>query len=446
MVKDLNILVSLCKRRGYVFPCGEIYGGLKACWDYGPLGVQLKRNVQTCWWKEMTTRRSDVLGLDTAILMPAKVWEASGHTTEFSDPLVDCKKCRFRFRLEISKPSSSLSDSNLSDQKCPQCGSSHLTEPRPFNLMFRTQAGALEESSDQIYLRPETAQGIYLNFLNVASTMRKKIPFGIAQIGKAFRNEITVGNFIFRCREFEQMEMQYFVPKNKAQNFFEYWREQRKQSLIKMGLPKESIREHSHSADELAHYAHQAVDLQFLFPMGWKELEGIHNRGDFDLKQHQKFSGKKLSFTDPENNTSYIPWVIETSIGLDRLILAMLCSAYKEETVKGEARVVLSLHPQFSPIQVAILPLSQKKEEIQKVAQTLAESLRKNWRVEYDSKGSIGKRYRRQDEIGTPLCVTVDFESLKDQQVTCRHRDTMKQDRLPFSAVERYLTDKSSHF
>lgn len=434
MLSNLSSLVSLCKRRGVIFPSSEIYGGLSACWDYGPLGVQLKRNVQEYWWQEMTCRE-DVVGLDSSILMHPKIWEASGHLSEFSDPLVDCRNCKYRFRME----------NESTKVQCPKCGSSNLTEPRPFHLMFQTQAGPMQEDTSVIYLRPETAQGIYVNFLNVCSSMRKKIPFGVAQVGKAFRNEITVGNFIFRAREFEQMEMQFFVHPSTADSHFEYWKEKRQNSLLTMGIPKDKLRVHSHSKYQLAHYAHKAVDLEFLFPMGWKELEGIHHRGDFDLTQHQKFSRKKISYTDIERKESYVPYVIETSIGLDRLILALLCSAYHEEKVKEDTRTFLRLLPKFSPVQVAVLPL-QKQAALKDLALKITNDLRKNWRVEYDDSGSIGKRYRRQDEIGTPFCVTIDFDSLSDQCMTCRHRDTMNQDRIALSSLAHYLADKSSIF
>ena len=438
MLNNLNPLVSLCKRRGYIFPGSELYGGLGACWDYGPLGAQFKINVKQHWWQAMT-HRQDIVGLDSAILMHTNVWKASGHVDGFSDPLVDCKDCRFRFCLD--KIEETKKSTKKESNSCPRCGSKNLTEPRDFNLMFKTHAGSVEEDASLVYLRPETAQGIYVNFLNIQSSMRKKIPFGVAQIGKAFRNEITLGNFIFRCREFEQMEMQYFVHSKNADKHFEYWMQERKNFLINLGLPEKSLRVHEHGKKELAHYARKAVDLEFLFPIGWKELEGIHNRGDFDLKQHQKFSGKKLSYFDAEKKETYIPWVIETSIGLDRLILSLLCSAYKEEKVKDENRIFLALNPQLAPIQIAVLPLS-RKDQLQTLSNKISASLRKKWRIEQDENGSIGKRYRRQDEIGTPFCVTIDFDSLEDDKVTVRHRDTMKQDRLAVDQLEKYLTDK----
>ena len=439
MLNNLNPLVSLCKRRGYIFPGSELYGGLGACWDYGPLGAQFKINVKQHWWQAMT-HRQDIVGLDSAILMHTGVWKASGHVDGFSDPLVDCKDCRFRFCLDKEQEETGEGTKKKLDT-CPRCGSKNLTEPRDFNLMFKTHAGSVEEDASLVYLRPETAQGIYVNFLNIQSSMRKKIPFGVAQIGKAFRNEITLGNFIFRCREFEQMEMQYFVHSQNADKHFEYWMQERKSFLINLGLPEKFLRVHEHGKEELAHYARKAVDLEFLFPMGWKELEGIHNRGDFDLKQHQEFSGKKLSYFDAEKKETYIPWVIETSIGLDRLILSLLCSAYKEEKVKDESRILLALNPQLAPIQIAVLPLS-RKDQLQTLSDKISASLRKKWRIEQDENGSIGKRYRRQDEIGTPFCVTIDFDSLEDDKVTVRHRDTMKQDRLAVDQLEKYLTDK----
>ena len=430
MLKDLQPLVSLCKRRGFIFPSSEVYGGLSACWDYGPLGVQLKRNIQSLWWQAMT-HRQDIEGLDSSILMHPSVWKASGHVDGFSDPLIDCKKCRFRWKPDKDNA-----------EKCPKCGSTDLSPPRLFNLMFKTQAGPLEDKASSIYLRPETAQGIYLNFLNIQTSMRKKIPFGVAQIGKAFRNEITLGNFIFRCREFEQMEMQYFVSPENSDSFFDQWLNNRKKWLAGLGFSSSQLREKKHDKEELAHYARRAVDIEFLFPMGWRELEGIHHRGDFDLKQHQNLSGKNLSYFSAEKKESFIPHVIETSIGCDRLLLALLCSAYREETVKEEKRLVLSLSPALCPIQTAILPLNKKDTLQQETAHKIQAGLETVWRVEYDDSGSIGKRYRRQDEIGTAFCVTVDFESEKDKKATIRQRDTMKQERLPIENINSYLMDK----
>ena len=426
MLKDLSVLVSLCKRRGFIFPNSEVYGGLNACWDYGPLGVELKRRVHQFWWQEMTGR-PDVVGLDSAILMHPRVWEASGHLKSFSDLMVDCLKCRFRFRSEKEL------------NKCPQCGSESLTRPRPFHLMFKTQAGSVESEGAVIYLRPETAQGIYVNFLNVSTSLRKKPPFGIAQIGKAFRNEITTGPFIFRLREFEQMEMQYFVPEGEADRHFTHWLEERKNSLLRMGLPAARVRVKEHGPGELAHYARAAVDLQYHFPFGWGELEGIHHRGSFDLSQHQEFSGKKMSILDEKSGKHHLPCVIETSTGSDRLILALLCASYREETLKGEKRVVLALPTHLAPVEVAVLPLS-KKEPLREMAHKVVKALARSWRVDYDEAGSIGKRYRRHDEIGTPFAVTVDFDSLTDGQVTVRHRDSMKQERLKAEALPQYLT------
>ena len=424
MLKNMNTLVSLCKRRGFIFPSSEIYGGLSACWDYGPLGTELKLNVKEQWWRAMTYR-PNVVGLDSSIFMHPKVWEASGHVDSFSDPLVDCKNCRFRFRLEDKK-------------QCPRCGSQDLTDSRDFNLMFKTHAGPVADSANLVYLRPETAQGIYVNFLNVQSTMRKKLPFGVAQIGKAFRNEITVGNFIFRCREFEQMEMQYFTTSKRAEKDFNYWLQERKNFLLKMGLLEEQVRVRAHGTEELAHYAKKAVDLEFLFPIGWKELEGVHHRGDFDLKQHQQFSGKNLSYFDSETKEAYIPHVVESSIGLDRLILALLCSAYREEEVKGEQRVFLDFKPDLAPIKVAVLPLS-KKDTLMELADKVSADLSLHWHLEQDEKGSIGKRYRRQDETGTPFCVTIDFDSLKDGTATIRYRNTMEQTRVPLNSLQDHL-------
>lgn len=432
---DLSTLVSLAKRRGFVFQSSEIYGGLNSCWDYGPLGANYKLKVKLHWWKTMTRRR-DIVGLDAAILMHPTVWKASGHVDGFSDPLVDCKKCKTRFR----------SDNNVVDGKvtCPNCQSTDVTEPRDFNLMFETHMGAVKEDSLTVYLRPETAQGIFVNFENVATSARRKIPFGIAQIGKSFRNEITPGNFTFRTREFEQMEMQYFVKPGTDVEWFEYWKKARWDFYQTCGIRQEKLRFHAH--DKLAHYARAAYDVEYEFPFGWSELEGVHNRGDFDLSQHQKFSGKKLEYFDEAAKEKFLPFVIETAVGCDRLALAILCDAYREEEVaEGDVRVVLGLHPRFAPTEVAILPLS-KKEPLQALSNKIYDVLSVARDVEYDETGSIGKRYRRQDEIGTPLCVTVDFESLEDQKVTVRHRDTMAQDRVAIDQLEAYVSSKLASF
>ena len=432
---DLATLVSLSKRRGFVFQSSEIYGGLGSCWDYGPLGSLMKLNVKKAWWTAMT-RRSEICGIDAAILMHPTVWKASGHVDGFSDPLVDCKDCKTRFRSDNT-------DSYLNEKKCPNCGSKNLSEPRQFNLMFKTHMGPVEDSGNVIYLRPETAQGHFVNFLNCQTTTRYKIPFGIAAIGKSFRNEITPGNFIFRTREFEQMEMQYFVKPGTDEQYFEQWKETRMAFYKKYGFRTENLRQQPHGPTELAHYAKAAVDVQYLFPMGWSELEGIHNRSNFDLTQHSKFSGKSLEYFDEANKEKYIPFVIETAVGCDRLFLAFLCDAYREEVTvdeKGQedVRVVLGLHPEIAPIKATILPLS-KKEDLMKIGNKIREDLSSLWDVHYDEAGSIGKRYRRQDEIGTPYCITVDFDTLNDQAVTVRHRDTMKQERIQIDQLESYL-------
>ncbi|MCB9092612.1 MAG: glycine--tRNA ligase [Halobacteriovoraceae bacterium] len=431
---NMSDLTSLCKRRGFIFQSSEIYGGLGSCWDYGPLGIELKNNLKETWWKAMTYRE-DVEGVDAAILMHPLVWKASGHIDNFSDPLVDCKQCKSRFRadqIDLSKP-------------CPDCGAEgSFTEPREFNLMFSTQMGAVTTDSSTVYLRPETAQGIFVNFHNVQSTMRKKLPFGIAQIGKAFRNEITPGNFIFRTREFEQMEMQYFVRPGEQKDFYEKWREIRYQWHLDNGLRKEKLRFHPHGEGELAHYADAALDIEYEFPIGWGEMEGIHSRTDFDLKQHQEYSKKNQAYVDQtRNNEKYIPYVIETSVGCDRCLLAILCDAYRVENPgdKENQRVVLKIKPSLAPIKVGVLPL-MKKPELESVAKKIFDGLNKKYKCEYDLSGSIGKRYRRQDEIGTPYCVTIDYDSLDDKAVTIRDRDTMTQERVSIDQVEKYFSDR----
>ncbi|WP_413944276.1 glycine--tRNA ligase [Bdellovibrio sp. HCB-162] len=439
-LEDLNTLVSLSKRRGFVFQSSEIYGGLGSCWDYGPLGSLMKLNVKRAWWNAMT-RRSDIVGLDAAILMHPMVWKASGHVDGFSDPLVDCKDCKTRFRADNT-------ESYIKDKKCPNCGSKNLSEERNFNLMFKTHMGPLEDSASVVYLRPETAQGHFVNFLNCQQSSRYKIPFGIAAIGKSFRNEITPGNFIFRTREFEQMEMQYFVKPGTDEKFFEEWKERRWKFYLKYGIKEENLKIHVH--EKLAHYARAAVDVEYKFPMGFSELEGIHNRSDFDLTQHQKFSGKSLEYFDEANKEKYIPYVIETAVGCDRLFLAFMCDAYREEITtdesgKEDVRVVMGLHPEIAPFKVAVLPLS-KKEELTSIAEKLRDQLADDFDVTYDETASIGKRYRRQDEVGTPFCVTVDFDTINDQAVTVRHRDKMTQERVPMSQLNSYVAAKLKTF
>ena len=445
-LEDLSTLVSLCKRRGFIFQSSEIYGGLNSCWDYGPLGANFKFKVKMAWWKAMT-RRQDIVGLDASILMHPTVWKASGHVDGFSDPLVDCKKCRNRFRSDTALVNGKVT--------CPSCGSTDVTEPRNFNLMFKTFMGPLEDAANVVYLRPETAQGIFVNFENVATSMRKKIPFGIAQIGKSFRNEITPGNFTFRTREFEQMEMQYFVKPGTDGEWYDKWRDERRAFFSHIGFKEEKLRFKPH--EKLAHYAKAAVDVEYEFPFGWNEIEGIHNRSDFDLSQHQKFSGKKLEYFDEANKEKFIPYVIETAVGCDRLALAMLCDVYREEhgapadsdqsegKRDGDVRVVMGFKPEFAPVQIAFLPLS-KKAPLQEIGNKLRDDFAMDMDADYDETGSIGKRYRRQDEIGTPLCATIDFDTLEDQKVTVRHRDKMSQDRVSIDQLKNYVQDKLKNF
>ena len=424
-------IVSLAKRRGFIFQSSEIYGGLNSCWDYGPLGVELKNNVKRAWWRKVVQERDDVVGLDASILMHPRVWEASGHVAGFSDPMVDCKSCKQRFRAD-----------HLEGDRCPACGG-ELTEARQFNLMFKTFMGPVEDNASVIYLRPETAQGIFVNFNNVQTTTRMKLPFGIAQIGKSFRNEITPGNFTFRTREFEQMEIEYFVKPGSDEQFHQEWIEQRFQWYLDLGLTRERLRLRAHDADELAHYAKGCYDIEYYFPMGWSELEGIANRTDFDLKRHAEYSGQRMDYFDQETNEHYIPYVIEPSAGADRGTLAFLLDAYHEEPDKDEVRVVLKLHRALAPYKVAVLPLS-KKEPLVNMAKNIEKELCKYWMVDYDDSKAIGRRYRRQDEIGTPYCVTVDFQSLEDQAVTVRDRDTMEQERISVTDLSKYLWDKLS--
>lgn len=427
LMKDI---VALCKRRGIIYPSSEIYGGFANTWDYGPYGVLLKNNVKKIWWEDMVMKRADIVGLDSAILMNPKVWEASGHLTEFTDPLIECKKCNSRFRVEESL------------DKCPNCKSIELTSAKQFNLMFKSYVGPEESGANTVYLRPETAQGIFANFKNVLDSTRVKLPFGIAQIGKAFRNEITPGNFTFRTLEFEQCEVEYFVYPKDADHAFKTWREARRDWYISLGIDKDKLRLQDHEQAKLAHYAKAVSDIEYEFPFGWSELEGIANRGDYDLAQHQKFSGQDLQYFDEETKEKILPYVIEPSGGVDRATLAFLVDAYKEEEVKGETRTVLKLHPKLAPIKVAIFPLVKKDPELVKMAKEIYEELRKNYFVEYDEDGTVGKRYRRQDEIGTPFCITVDSDSLTDKTVTIRHRDSMQQERLNSAELGDWLKAK----
>ncbi len=428
---DMEKIVSLCQRRGFIFPSSEIYGGLSSCWDYGPLGVELKRNVKQAWWQAAVQERDDIVGLDASILMHPQTWEASGHLKGFADPLVECKSCHLRWRAD-----------DLAGDSCPSCGG-ELTEPRLFNLMFKTFMGPIEEEASVVYLRPETAQGMFVNFQNVVNTTRKRLPFGIAQLGKAFRNEITTGNFIFRSREFEQMEIEFFVKPGTDKEWFNYWLEERFNWYVKLGIKKGNLKLRQHMKRELAHYARDCYDIEYLFPMGWAELEGIANRGDFDLIQHAKYSGKSLTYFDEETKEHIIPYIIEPSAGVDRSALAFLCDAYDEEPDKEEIRVLLHLHPSLAPIKVAVLPLS-RREKLIAVAKQIYADLRQSWMVSYDDAQSIGRRYRRQDEIGTPFCVTIDFQSLEDEQATIRERDTMNQIRVPISELKTALQAKLS--
>ena len=426
----MDKMVSLCKRRGFIFQSSEIYGGLASTWDYGPNGAELKRNLKEAWWRSNVYERDDIDGLDAAILMHPMTWMASGHVSNFEDTLVDCKGCKRRFKVET-----------VIGKKCPECDG-ELTEARQFNLMLKTHLGPIEDAGSLTYLRPETAQGIFLNFQNVINSMRRKIPFGIAQIGKAFRNEITTRSFTFRSREFEQMEIEFFVKPGTDEDWYQKWVEERFNWYIKFGIKKENLRKRQHEAKELAHYAKACTDIEYNFPFGWSELEGIANRTDFDLKQHMNLSTKDLLYFDEESKEKYIPYVIEPSGGIDRSILAFLFDAYKEEEVKGEKRVSLALHHRLAPLKVAVLPLLRNRPEIVKMAKDITNDLRAKYKVMYDDTASIGRLYRRQDEIGTPYCITVDVDSLSDQQVTVRDRDTMKQDRISTSSLKEYLAEK----
>ncbi len=426
----LGKLVSMSKRRGFIFQSSEIYGGLASCYDYGPLGAELKKNIKNFWWKWMVQSQDNIVGLDAAILMSPRVWEASGHVEGFTDPLVDCKGCKHRFRQDA------LEDPN----RCPDCGG-ELTEPRQFNLMFKTHMGPVEDSGSVVYLRPETAQGIYVNFNNVVNSSRQKVPFGIAQIGKAFRNEITTENFIFRTREFEQMEMQFFVRPGTDMDWFEHWKQDRIDYYKALGITQDKLRFHQHGEDELAHYAAAAFDIEYEFPFGWKELEGIHNRTDFDLRRHQEYSGRDMSYFDDEVNEKYIPYIVETSAGADRTVLTVLVDAYEEQQLEKDKRTVLHLHPRVAPVKAGVFPLV-KKGGLPEIAMKIYEDLKKYYPVFYDQRGAVGRRYRRQDEIGTPYCITVDFDTLEDDTVTVRDRDSMEQERINMDRLYEYLFKK----
>ncbi len=454
---DQNLMekiISLCKRRGFVFPGSEIYGGLSASYDYGPLGVELKNNIKKAWWKAMVQKRNDVVGLDSTILTPKIVWEASGHLQSFHDPLVECKVCHHRFRadhlLEAKQAEPGYIKEKpieLNEIPCPDCGGA-LSEPKNFNLLMKTELGAVDGQKEDAYLRGETCQGIYLDYLSVKDAMRQKLPFGIAQVGKAFRNEITTKNFIFRMREFEQMEMQFFVDPKDAEKHFNYWKEQRWNWYLSLGMTEKNLRFRQHATDERAHYAKDAWDIEYNTPWGgWKEMAGVHNRGDWDLSRHGKYSGIDTTYTDLEGE-KYVPYIVETSDGADRATLMFLIDAFAEvetrsgdENAKHEKELVLRLHKDLAPIKVAILPLS-KKEPLQKIAKEIQSSIWNELMTQYDETGSIGKRYRRQDEIGTPFCVTVDFDSLEDKKVTVRERDSMKQERVAMADLRKYLLEK----
>jgi glycyl-tRNA synthetase len=416
----LDKVINLAKRRGFIFPSAEIYGGFRSTYDYGPLGVNMLRNVKAAWWRDMVQMRVDVVGLDAAILGPPAVWAASGHLETFTDPLVDCRKCKERWREDKI------------DGVCPNCGSTEFTEARAFNLMFKTQAGPVEGEGATAYLRPETAQGMFTNFNNVLATIRKKPPFGIAQIGKSFRNEITPQNFVFRTREFEQMEMEYFVAPAEAERWYRYWIDQRFNWYLGLGIPADKLRLHEHAPEDLSHYSRGTTDVEFAYPWGWDELEGIANRGDYDLTQHSNASGTKLEYFDQAANERYTPYVIEPAAGATRAMMAFLLAAYHEDVVEGETRTVLRLDWRLAPYQVAVLPLS-RKPELESVSQEVLATLQPHFACDYDVTQSIGRRYRRQDEVGTPFCVTVDFDSLEDRCVTVRDRDSTQQARVPIA-------------
>lgn len=450
--KTMEKIVSLCKNRGYVYSGSEIYGGLSNTWDYGPLGVEFKNNVKRAWHKKFVQESRYNVGLDCAILMNPQVWVASGHVGGFSDPLMDCKDCKTRHRADKLIEDFGADPNNMTFEQmadfikenniaCPECGGSNFTDIRKFNLMFKTFQGVTEDAKNEIYLRPETAQGIFVNFANIQRTTRRKIPFGVAQIGKSFRNEITPGNFVFRTREFEQMELEFFCKPGRDLDWFYYWKDFCKDWLLSLGLKEENLRLRDHAKEELAFYSKATTDIEFLFPFGWGELWGIADRTDYDLMQHQNHSGKSLEYFDPTDNSRYVPYVIEPSLGADRVALAFLCDAYDEEVVdEKDTRVVMRLHPALAPYKAAVLPLSKKLSE---QASEVYAMLQKDFMVEYDDAGSIGKRYRRQDEIGTPLCITYDFDSLEDGCVTVRDRDTMAQERIAIDKLIEFISNKT---
>jgi len=431
-VLQFDTLVSLCKRRGFVFPGSEIYGGIGGFWDYGPLGVEMKNNIKRAWWKAMVQERDDIVGIDAAIIMNPRVWEASGHLATFTDPMVDCRNCKRRFRAD-----------HVESDVCPECGArGQFTEARPFNLMFKTYVGPVEDSASEVYLRPETAQAMFVNFENVVTSMRRKLPFGIAQIGRSFRNEITPGNFIFRDREFEQMEMEYFCKPDTASYWLDHWVQERLAWFKRIGINPDNLRIRAHEKEELSHYSAATFDIEYHYAsMGWTELEGIANRTDFDLRQHSQFSGKNLTYFDEESGQHITPYVIEPAAGVDRTFLALLYDAYREEEVRGETRTYLKLHPGIAPIKVAVLPLS-RNEKLVPLAREVYAMLRPHFMTQFDDAQSIGRRYRRQDEIGTPLCVTIDFDSLDDHAVTIRERDSMAQTRVRIEELVPALEER----
>ena len=449
--KTLDKIVALCKGRGFVYPGSEIYGGLANTWDYGPLGVELKTNIKNAWRKKFIQENKYNVGLDSAILMNPQTWVASGHVGGFSDPLMDCKDCKTRHRADkLIEDNGGDANGWTNEQmmtyirehgiKCPNCGSTNFTDIRQFNLMFKTFQGVTEDSKNEIYLRPETAQGIFVNFANIQRTSRKKVPFGVAQVGKSFRNEITPGQFIFRVREFEQMELEFFCKPGTDLEWFQYWRSYCKNFLLSLGLKEENIRLRDHSPEELCFYSKATNDFEFMFPFGWGELWGVADRTDYDLTQHQKTSGKSLEYFDPETNEKYIPYVIEPSLGVERLFLAVVCDAYDEEQLEdGTSRTVMHLHPALAPVKAAVLPLSKKLSE---KAGELHDELAKYFNVDFDDAGAIGKRYRRQDEIGTPFCITYDFDTETDGCVTVRERDSMQQVRIPLTEVKAYIEER----